>query len=444
MFDTREKPRMVESAFLIGAYFDRADADTARSLLEELGELVSTLGIEVVAKECIFIRTRSKRYLTGSGKAVEMIEAARKLGADCIVFDNELAPAQQRAWETEGDITVIDREEVILDIFKMRARTREAMLQVELAQMQYSLPRLARMWSHLDRQGGSGGGGKGGGSASRGEGEQQIEVDRRLARKRIDRIKEDLDDIRRNRQTQRKQRSDEGICQASIVGYTNAGKSSLLNILSGANVLAEDKLFATLDPTTRRFELPDGQPLLLTDTVGFVRNLPHRLVEAFKATLEEAVIADFLIHVLDASAPEIYAFYDTTLSVLNELKAADKPTVIVLNKIDLIAHDENRLHELKSHFDANAVFISIVTGEGIPALINRIADMMVDRVSRLLLRIPQARQDLMALLHRDGKIVSHEYDGNDILVTAIVPHALRYHFEAFLDAADASGSNRSA
>jgi GTP-binding protein HflX len=421
MFDTREKPRMVESAFLIGAYFDRADADTARSLLEELGELVSTLGIEVVAKECIFIRTRSKRYLTGSGKAIEMIEAARKLDADCIVFDNELAPAQQRAWETEGDITVIDREEVILDIFKMRARTREAMLQVELAQMQYSLPRLARMWSHLDRQGGSGGGGKGGGSASRGEGEQQIEVDRRLARKRIDRIKEDLDDIRRNRQTQRKQRSDEGICQASIVGYTNAGKSSLLNILSGANVLAEDKLFATLDPTTRRVELPDGQPLLLTDTVGFVRNLPHRLVEAFKATLEEAVIADFLIHVLDASAPEIYAFYDTTLSVLNELKAADKPTVIVLNKIDLIAHDENRLHELKSHFDANAVFISIVTGEGIPALINRIADMMVDRVSRLLLRIPQARQDLMALLHRDGKIVSHEYDGNDILVTAIVP-----------------------
>ncbi|HQW29907.1 MAG TPA: GTPase HflX, partial [Verrucomicrobiales bacterium] len=339
---------------------------------------------------------------------------------------------------------VIDREEVILDIFKMRARTKEARLQVELAQMKYSLPRLARMWSHLDRQGGSGGGGKGGGSASRGEGEQQIEVDRRLARKRIDRIKEDLDDIRRNRQTQRKQRSDEGICQASIVGYTNAGKSSLLNILSGANVLAEDKLFATLDPTTRRFELPDGQPLLLTDTVGFVRNLPHRLVEAFKATLEEAVIADFLIHVLDASAPEIYAFYDTTLSVLNELKAADKPTVIVLNKIDLIAHDENRLHELKSHFDANAVFISIVTGEGIPALINRIADMMVDRVSRLLLRIPQARQDLMALLHRDGKIVSHEYDGNDILVTAIVPHALRYHFEAFLDAADASGSNRSA
>jgi GTP-binding protein HflX len=433
MFDTREKPTKVETAFLIGAYFDRADEDVARSLLDELAELVSTLGIEVVAQECIFIRTRSKRYFTGSGKAAEMMDAARKLGADCIVFDNELAPAQQRAWETEGDITVIDREEVILDIFKMRAQTSEARLQVELAQMQYSLPRLARMWSHLDRQGGGGSGG--GGGASRGEGEQQIEVDRRLARKRIDRIKSDLDDIRRNRQTQRKQRSEDGICQASIVGYTNAGKSSLLNILSGASVLAEDKLFATLDPTTRRFELPDGQPLLLTDTVGFIRNLPHRLVEAFKATLEEAVIADFLIHVLDASATEIYAFYETTRSVLRELGAADKPTVIVLNKIDLIADDEDRLHELKSHFDPSAVFISIRTGEGIETLINRLADMMVDRVARLPLRIPQARQDLMALLHREGKIVNHDYDGNDIVLTAIIPHSLRHHFEAFIDPA---------
>ena len=429
MFDTREKPSKVETAFLIGAYFDRADEDVARSLLNELAELVSTLGIAVIAKECIFIRTRSKRYFTGSGKAAEMMDAARKLGADCIVFDNELAPAQQRAWETEGDITVIDREEIILDIFTMRARTSEARLQVELARMQYSLPRLARMWSHLDRQGGGGSGG--GGGASRGEGEQQIEVDRRLARKRIDRIKSDLEDIRRNRQTQRKQRAEDGICQASIVGYTNAWKSSLLNLLSGSDVLAEDKLFATLDPTTRRIELPDGQPLLLTDTVGFVRNLPHRLVEAFKATLEEAVIADFLIHVLDASAPEIYAFYETTRSVLTELGAVDKPTIIVLNKVDLIAGDEDRLHELKTKFDSSAVFISITTGEGIETLIQRLAGMMVDRVSRLPLRIPQARQDLIALLRREGKIVNQDYEGNDIVLTAIIPHALRHHFEAY-------------
>ncbi|MBP6600257.1 MAG: GTPase HflX [Verrucomicrobiales bacterium] len=433
MFDTREKPKMVETAFLIGAYFDRADEAKSRSLLKELEELVATLGIKVVAAECVFVRTRSKRYFTGSGKAAELMEASRLAGADCIVFDNELAPAQQRAWETEGNVTVIDREEVILDIFKMRAQTREAMLQVELARMQYSLPRLARMWSHLDRQRGASGGGSGGGGAARGEGEQQIEVDRRLARRRIDRIKVELDDIRRNRQTQRKQRSEDGICQASIVGYTNAGKSSLLNLLSGANVLAEDKLFATLDPTTRRIELPDGQPLLLTDTVGFVRNLPHRLVEAFKATLEEAVLSDFLIHVLDASALEIYAFYETTLAVLNELNAADKPTVIVLNKIDLIADDEDRLHELKSHFDDSAVFVSLTTGEGVPELINRLADMMVDRVSRLRLRIPQARQDLIALLHREGKMVNHDYEGNDIVLTAVIPHALRHHFEAFRD-----------
>jgi GTP-binding protein HflX len=300
------------------------------------------------------------------------------------------------------------------------------------------------MWSHLDRLRGGSGGGKGGGAASRGEGEQQIEVDRRLARGRIDKIKEELDEVRRIRQTQRKQRTDEGVCQASIVGYTNAGKSSLLNRLAGSDVLAEDKLFATLDPTTRRIELPDGQTLLLTDTVGFVRNLPHRLVEAFKATLEEAVLADFLIHVLDASAPEVLAFHETTLSVLRELGAAGKPTITVLNKIDLIAGDEERLHELRSRFDRNAVFVSVHTGEGIPELVNRISDLMIDRVSRMSLRLPQSRQDLIALLHREGKVISTDYEGNDVLVTAVVPHALRHHFEAYLDPATGAPSCRPA
>ncbi len=430
MFDTRDKPQMVERAFLVGAYFNRNDEAAAQSLLDELAELVATLGIGVVAKRCFFVRSRSKRYLTGSGKALELMEEAKLLDSDCIVIDNELMPSQQRTWETEGDITVIDREEIILDIFRMRAQTKEARLQVELARMQYSLPRLARMWSHLGRQGGSGGGGKG---AARGEGEQQIEVDRRLARKRIDRIKEELESVRRNRHTQRKQRTDEGHGQSSIVGYTNAGKSSLLNALSGASVLVEDKLFATLDPTTRRIELPDGQPLLLTDTVGFVRNLPHRLVEAFKATLEEAVIADFLIHVLDASSPEIFSFYETTVNVLEELGASDKPTIVVLNKIDLIADDNLRIQELRNHFGSDAVFISAVTGEGLEKLVNRITDMMVDRVSRHHLRIPQSRQDLVALLHRDAKILAQDYEGNDVLVSAIIPHNLRHLFESFSD-----------
>jgi GTP-binding protein HflX len=315
----------------------------------------------------------------------------------------------------------------------MRAQTKEARLQVELARMQYSLPRLARMWTHLDRQGGGGGGG--GKGAARGEGEQQIEVDRRLARKRIDRIKSELEDVRRNRETQRKQRSDEGIGQASIVGYTNAGKSSLLNALAGADVLAEDKLFATLDPTTRRLELPDGQPLLMTDTVGFVRNLPHRLVEAFKATLEEAILADFLVHVLDASSQEIFSFYETTVSVLKELGAAEKPTVLVLNKMDLVADDEERVQELKAHFGEDAVFLSVSTGQGMDALIGKMSDLMVDRVARLKLRIPQARQDVIALLHREAKILSTDYEGNDVLLTSIVPHALRHRVEKFEPAA---------
>jgi GTP-binding protein HflX len=362
-----------------------------------------------------------------------MIDEALSLESDCIIFDNELSPSQQRTWEEDSNITVLDREEVILDIFKMRAQTKEARLQVELARMQYSLPRLARMWTHLDRQGGGGGGG--GKGAARGEGEQQIEVDRRLARKRIDRIKCELEDVRRNRETQRKQRSDEGIGQASIVGYTNAGKSSLLNALAGADVLAEDKLFATLDPTTRRLELPDGQPLLMTDTVGFVRNLPHRLVEAFKATLEEAILADFLVHVLDASSQEIFSFYETTVSVLKELGAAEKPTVFVLNKMDLVADDEERVQELKAHFGEDAVFLSVATGEGMDALIGKMSDLMVDRVARLKLRIPQARQDVIALLHREAKILSTDYEGNDVVLTSIVPHALRHRVEKFEPAA---------
>lgn len=433
MFDTREKPQMVERAFLIGVYFDRADEERAQSLLEELTELVTTLGIGIVGKQCIFVRNRNKRYLTGTGKAEEMIDEALSLESDCIIFDNELSPSQQRTWEEDSSITVLDREEVILDIFKMRAQTKEARLQVELARMQYSLPRLARMWTHLDRQGGGGGGG--GKGAARGEGEQQIEVDRRLARKRIDRIKSELEDVRRNRETQRKQRSDEGIGQASIVGYTNAGKSSLLNALAGADVLAEDKLFATLDPTTRRLELPDGQPLLMTDTVGFVRNLPHRLVEAFKATLEEAILADFLVHVLDASSQEIFSFYETTVSVLKELGAAEKPTVLVLNKMDLVADDLERVQELKAHFGEDAVFLSVATGEGMDALIGKMSDLMVDRVARLKLRIPQARQDVIALLHREAKILSTDYEGNDVLLTSIVPHALRHRVEKFEPAA---------
>ncbi len=420
---------MVERAFLIGVYFNKADAEEANLLLAELNELVGSLGIEVIGSVCVFVRKKNTRYLTGTGKCEELINEAEEAGADCIVFDNELSPMQQRAWEEEGDVTVIDREEVILDIFRMRAKTKEARLQVELARMQYSLPRLARMWSHLDRQRGGGGGGKG---ASRGEGEQQIEVDRRLARKRIDRIKSELEGVRKIRGTQRKQRAEEGIPNASIVGYTNAGKSSLLNLLAGSDVMAEDKLFATLDPTTRRIELPDGQPLLLTDTVGFVRNLPHRLVEAFKSTLEEAILAEFLIHVLDASSPEVFTFYETTVSVLKELGAGDKPTIIVLNKIDLLEDQDAQFHALRAHFGEDVVFFSAKDEIGVDDLISRMNALLVERVCRLDLRISQSRQDLVALLHREAKILNQDYEGNDILLNVVISHSMRHHFEDFI------------
>ena len=266
MFEVRDRPQMVERALLVRICFDKREEEESRSLLGELGELVSTLGIGVVGTELVRAREMQKKFLCGTGKAAEVCTRARELKCDCIVFDNELAPNQQREWEEAADMTVIDREEVILDIFARRAQTKEARLQVELARMEYALPRMARMWGHLDREGG---GGAGGSAAARGMGEQQIEVDRRLARRRIDRIKADLVVVRKQRATQRKERQKAEAPHAAIVGYTNAGKSTLLNRLAGSEVLEADMLFATLDPTTRRIELPDGQDLLLTDTVGF-------------------------------------------------------------------------------------------------------------------------------------------------------------------------------
>ncbi|MEM7010472.1 MAG: GTPase HflX, partial [Verrucomicrobiota bacterium] len=389
IFEVREKPDKVERALLVGVYFDKREEIEAQNLLDELAELVTTLQIGLVGQELIHVRDQNKAYLMGKGKKDEMIDLAKDLDADVIIFDNQLAPIQQKNWEEEADVTVIDREEVILDIFAMRAQTKEAQLQVELARMEYALPRMARMWTHLDRQRGGAGGGKGGAGAARGEGEQQIEVDRRLARKRITNVKAELEVVRKQRATQRKERDRNPIPHAAIVGYTNAGKSTLLNKLSDSSILAEDMLFATLDTTTRRIELPDGQPLLITDTVGFIRNLPHRLVEAFKATLEEAVIADFLIHVLDASSPEVMQFHDTTLEVLDELGAKDKKMVTVLNKIDLV-EDRERLHELQNAF-VDTVLLSLHSGEGLEDLMHAVNEVLRDRVERLDLRIPQAR-----------------------------------------------------
>jgi GTP-binding protein HflX len=428
MFEVRQKPEMVERALLVRFCFDPREMDEAESLLEELGELVKTLGIEVVDSVLARCRDMHKKLLCGTGKADEIVSLARAHDCDVIVIDNGLAPSQQREWEKLADLCVIDREEVILDIFAKRAQTKEARLQVELARMQYALPRLARMWGHLDREGGSGGGQ--GGGAARGMGEKQIEVDRRLANLSIDRCKRELEQVRKQRRTQRKEREKLETPHAAIVGYTNAGKSTLLNALSGADVMAKDMLFATLDTTTRRIDLPDGQPLLLTDTVGFVRNLPHRLVEAFKATLEEAVLADFLIHVLDATSPEIERFHRTTLEVLDELGAEGKPTITVLNKIDLV-DDPEQIASLARMFP-DALRVSAFTRAGLDQLLDACSAALADRVRCLDYRIPQQRADLVGLLHRDAKVLSTDYEGNDILVRAVVPPMLAGRLEAFV------------
>ncbi len=419
---------MVERALLVRFFFDARESVEAESLLEELGELVKTLGIEVIEAVLPRCREMHKKFLCGTGKAAEICELARAHECDVIVIDNGLAPSQQREWEKLADLCVIDREEVILDIFAKRAHTKEARLQVELARMQYALPRLARMWGHLDRESAGSGGGAGGG-ASRGMGEKQIEVDRRLANLSIDRCKRELELVRKQRKTQRKEREKQETPHAAIVGYTNAGKSSLLNILSGADVMAKDMLFATLDTTTRRIDLPDGQPLLITDTVGFVRNLPHRLVEAFKATLEEAVLADFLIHVLDSTSPEIERFHDTTLEVLQELGAEDKQIITVLNKIDLVT-DPDELAALDRKFPGS-LHISSITGSGLDALLKACSVVLADRVRCRDFRIPQQRADLVSLLHREAKVLSTEYDGDDILVRAVVPPTIAGRLQEF-------------
>jgi GTPase len=427
MFDIKDKPNLVERALLIGAHFRREDAAEAADLLEELRELVDTLSIGIAETVLVFVRDMSPRYLTGSGKAKELMDHAKSLGCDCIIFDNELSPGQQRAWEEESGMVVIDRHEVILDIFNLRARTREARLQVALARMEYSLPRLTRMWAHLDRQRGAGGGGAGG--AARGEGETQLEIDRRLALKRMDKLKADLIEVRKQRDTQRKERMKVPMPHGAIVGYTNAGKSSLLNKLTQSDVLAEDKLFATLDTSTRRMEMPDGQNILLTDTVGFVRKLPHDLVQSFRATLEESVMADFLIHVVDASHANAEKFYQTTTEVLSELGAGDKRVIVALNKVDLVV-DDSRMQQLQNHFP-DAVLMSVKTGAGMEELLHKIHEMVFDRVARLDLIIPMNRLDLVALAHQEGKVLDEKYEADGAHLQAVVPKRLVARFSDF-------------
>ena len=409
MFETTDRPRRADRALLVRACLPHADRRESLSLLDELAELVDTLGVPVIERVLVHVREPRANLLLGRGTAQEIVDRARALGADLLVFDNELTPAQQRNWDKLSGIAVLDRQEVILDIFARRARTREARLQVELARMEYALPRLKCAWAHLGQQ-------RGGIAGSRGEGETQLEMDRRMVRARIDRLKRDLGQVRIRRATQRKDRQRVPVPCVAVVGYTNAGKSSLLRRLTGAQVLVEDRLFATLDPTTRRLVLPGNRAVLLTDTVGFIRELPHHLVDAFRATLEEVVQSDLLIHLLDITQPRIVDLHRTTLGVLRGLGAADTPAVTALNKIDLLP-DRSALAGLRLQFPG-ALAVSAATGEGIDELVAVLAGLISPPSRRVTLRIPASRGDLVARLHRETRVHAIRYEADAARIEA--------------------------
>jgi len=423
MFLFDEVPQEHNRAMLVGLETARQDAKTTQELLVELTELTTTYGVDVGGVISVRLNRPNARFLIGSGKADEIVAKCHADDIDVIIFDDILSPAQQRNWEKLSKMRVIDRQEVILGIFGNRASTQEAMLQIELAQSEYMLPRLKRAWTHLGRQ-------RGGVGVRGGEGEKQIEIDSRLVRTRISKLKSDLKAVRRRRAEQRKKRQRIPVPNSAIVGYTNAGKSSLLNYLTKAEVLVEDKLFATLDPTTRRVELPNGQALLLTDTVGFVRKLPHDLVEAFKATLEEAADSEFLLLVLDASSPSVDIHYATTCEVLREIGVVDHEAIIVFNKVDLLSEPYERSRLRRRYPDA--VFISAQTGVGIDELLAEMSKILDRKSTVMHLRLPSAAYQLVAQLHRLALVQDLRYEEDGIYITAAVPSNRCHEFESYV------------
>lgn len=418
-----EAPR--ERAFLVGAELrDSRPLLPVEDSLEELALLADTAGLDVVGQTFQrFERPNTATYI-GSGKVEEVKMLIDELSAGVVVFDDELLPRNQRELETAfGDgVKVLDRTALILDIFAQHAQTREGKLQVELAQLEYRLPRLTRMWTHLARQAGGRAGGATGGVGLRGPGETQLETDRREIGRRISQIKSDLEDVRAHRERHRAKRQQTELQTVAIVGYTNAGKSTLLNAISGADILAADMLFATLDPTTRRVVMPGGRELLFTDTVGFIQKLPTQIVAAFRATLEEIEEADVLLHVVDITHPNAAEQIDAVEDTLAELEVDQLPMVIALNKSDLIEHAESVVENLE--LSAPSALVSARTGKGLDQLLMLIEATLVGALLPVEVLIPYGRGDLISLFYQRGQVDQERHTQEGVHLFGRVPERL--------------------
>lgn len=421
-----------EIALLVGVELKGKTATWSMAdSLAELARLADTAGLRVIGALEQRLDRPHPATLIGSGKVEELVALRADTGAGVIIFDEELSPAQQRELEKairNDSVKVLDRTALILDIFAQHAHTREGALQVELAQLEYRLPRLTRAWTHLARQaGGAAARGGSGGVGLRGPGETQLEVDRREISKRIAHLKRELEEVRKHRSQYRRRRREEAIPVLALVGYTNAGKSTLLNALSGSDVYAADQLFATLDPTTRRVKLPGGREVLVTDTVGFIQKLPTALVAAFRATLEEISDADVIIHVVDITHDNVEEQVATVMEVLGELGATDQPLVTALNKVDQLPGAEDI--DLSEAGLPNSVPISALTGQGVPDLMARVESVLDEDLALINVLLPYGRGDLLALVHQRGMILRETHEETGTAVVARVPASLASRLE---------------